>query len=134
MRPPHTAAKHAIKSAEKLLRDRLDERLYVPRPASGKTVVYEATLRADGSWQYATSMQGETVAHTVLGSEQLLKLVLPDLPKDDSATCRTMRERQCDALAGRELLGRNFVFFGHKSDHSMVNSVRPYKDSSNRRI
>ncbi|KAL3930667.1 MAG: hypothetical protein SGPRY_001441, partial [Prymnesium sp.] len=96
---------------------------------------YEVELLPSGGFQYAMHAHGKTVAHSEFGADNILKFSLPDLPKDDT-TARVERlahkalldpgnsrsgepALMCAPLAAFTLLGRKFVYFGFKSDHSM---------------
>ncbi|KAL1507948.1 hypothetical protein AB1Y20_007552 [Prymnesium parvum] len=99
----------------------LHQEIRVLRPPQGKTIMYEAELSSIGTWQYAMYIHGDTIAHSELGAENILKVVVPDLPYNDVEKHQTLLAQKSN-LSTHKLFGRNFVFFGIKSDHSMVNS------------
>lgn len=89
----------------------------IPRPPASKTVMLEAELLVDGSWRYSSYVRGTTLAHSELGGENILKVVVPDLQRD-AVGLEQERLRQREALLSHTLFGRRFRFFGQKSDHS----------------
>ena len=103
-------------ACERMLRQ-ADSRVRIPRPPMGKTVMLEAELKLDGSWQYSSCVHGSTIAHAELGSENILKVVVPDL-RQDAVGQEQERLAQREKLLSHTLFGRRFRFFGQKSDHS----------------
>jgi hypothetical protein len=76
-----------LKGCERLLKERVSASFYVPKPTLGKVLKLQAELSSAGEWSYSLSKDGDTVAHSELGSTNLLKVALPDVPREANARC-----------------------------------------------
>ena len=74
-----------------------------------------------GGFKLSLYSQCDTVAHSELGSMNVIKVVLPDVPTHGPARESCIKEHRA-ALSRFQLLGRTFTFFGMKTDHNMANT------------
>lgn len=87
----------------------------------GSCVVYKVELDAEGKPEKFTSKPDtSTVAHSVLGSSNLLRVVPYDLSELPPLAKQQAQREQCEQLGqGIDVLGRRFKFLAFKTDHKV---------------
>ena len=90
----------------------------------GSCVVYKVELDAEGKPEKFTSKPDtSTVAHSVLGSSNLLRVVPYDLSEFTPLAKQQAQREQCEQLGqGIDVLGRRFKFLAFKTDHKVCSA------------